>query len=271
MAALPQPMSFNYPTQYPVGYPQPIRPGNQSPPLNVSTGNPTVSDRSTLFSQTLHSRQSSNDFDPYGDTRSSAMSSVDRRMATVAETSPSLSWETDPVSYRGPPIQSGSQPSHMNMSPTNLVARDLPAPFDQTQPSAKLGVNVDARMSDMTSVEHVAVGPRPASPLPRKTDLIYLAPPIQPGSTSISTSASKIAVNQPPTLFNQTQNFHQNPNTDAGNQPMMLASAQTATAAAYQLPTRIVMHTDAGDIMPDENGLVELPPQYSEHHGVRAT
>ncbi|KAG2358519.1 hypothetical protein BDR07DRAFT_268069 [Suillus spraguei] len=44
----------------------------------------------------------------------------------------------------------------------------------------------------MTSVEHMAVGPRPASLLPQKTDLVYLAPPIQPGSTSISTSASKI-------------------------------------------------------------------------------
>lgn len=203
------------------------------------------------------------------------MSSADRRLATVAETSPSLSWETDPVSYRGPPIQSGSQPGPMNAPPTNLVARDLPAAFNQTQPSgtdfAQFGVNVDARISDMTPIEHMAVGPRPASPLPRKTDLVYLAPPIQPGSKPISTSTSKIAVNHPPTLINQTQNFHQNPNTDAGSQPMALASAQTATAAAYQLPTRVVMHTDAGDIMPDENGLVELPPQYSEHHGVRAT
>ncbi|KAG2075612.1 hypothetical protein BDR04DRAFT_852600 [Suillus decipiens] len=280
MAALSHPMTLNYPTQYPVGYPLPIRPGSQSPPLNASTGNPTISDLPTQFSQTLHSRQSSSDFDPYVDARSSAMSSADRRLATVAETSPSLSWETDPVSYRGPPIQSGSQPSPMNVSPTNLVARDLPAPFNQTQPSStdftQFGVNVDARISDMTPIEHMAVGPRPASPLPRKTDLVYLAPPIQPGSKPISTSTftSKIAVNHSPTLVNQTQNFNKSLDTDAGSQSVASARVQAATAAVgqtnYQLPTQAIMHTDAGDIIPGVNGLVELPPQYSEHHGVRA-
>ncbi|KAG1774125.1 hypothetical protein EV702DRAFT_547216 [Suillus placidus] len=261
-AAMSQPTSPNYPLPYPVGYPPPIRPGSQSPPLNASTGNFTVSDHPTLFNQRLHSRQNSNaDFSVYGDTRSSAMSSVDRRMATVAETSLPLPWETDSVSYLGPPIQSGSKPSPINnASVANLVARDLPAP-----------------------VEHMAVGPRPASPLPQKTDPVYLAPPVHSGSQSISTQASagNFAVSNPPTPFNQTQNSRQSPDTNSlavygasGSQSMASASAQTAATAtgqaAYQPPARIIVHTDADDIIPDDNGVVELPPQYSEHRGVRA-
>lgn len=86
----------------------------------------------------------------------------------------------------------------------------------------------------MTPIKQMAVRPRPASPLRRNTDLIYLTPPVEPGSEPIPASAGSIA----------------SPN------------------AVYQLPTRIIMHTDAGDIIPDENGLVELPPQYSEHRRV---
>ncbi|KAG2137810.1 hypothetical protein BD769DRAFT_287285 [Suillus cothurnatus] len=97
MAALSQSMSADYSSQYPVGY-LPIRPGSQSPPLTTSAGNFAASDRPTL-----HSRQSSNaDFAAYGDTRSSAaMSYVDRRMTTVAETPSPSPWESDPVSYLG--------------------------------------------------------------------------------------------------------------------------------------------------------------------------
>ncbi|KAG1838602.1 hypothetical protein F4604DRAFT_508461 [Suillus subluteus] len=201
-----QPMSQNYPLQYPVGYPPPVRPGSQSPPLNPSTGNFTFGDRPTLFNQTLPSHQSSNaDFAVYGDARSSAtMSSVDRRMSTITETP--LPWETGPVSYVGPPIQSVSQPNPVNAPAADLAARGLPKPFDQTQ------------------------------------------------------------------------NSRQDPNTDnlavygaSGSQSMAPASAQTAATAAgqptYQLPTQIIVHTDADDVVPD---VVELPPQYSEHRGVQA-
>ncbi|KAG1812933.1 uncharacterized protein BJ212DRAFT_1369082 [Suillus subaureus] len=198
-----QPMLPNYPLQYPVGYSLPIRPGSQSPPLNPSTGNFTVSDHPTPFNQTLHSRQSSNaDFAVYGDARSSAtMSSADRRMTIVAETPSPLPWETDPVTYPGPPIQSGSQPSPINVSPANLAARDLPTPFNQTQNSLQ-----------SSDTDNLAV---------------YGA---------------------------------------SGSQPVASASAQTA----YQLPARIIVHTDAEDVVPDDNGVIELPPQYSELRGVRA-
>ncbi|KAG2042710.1 hypothetical protein BDR03DRAFT_572363 [Suillus americanus] len=281
MAALSQPMSADYPSQYPVGY-LPVRPGSQSPPRNTATGNFAASDR-----HTLHSRQSSNaDFAAYGDTRSSAaMSSVDRRMTTVAET-PSP-WETDPVSYLGPPIQPGSQPNPVDAPPTDLAARALPTAFNQAQPSHKssntnFDVYGDARISDVMPVEHMAAGARPVSPLPRKTNPVYLIPPVQPGSQSISTSAGKFAVGNSPTPFNLTQNSRQGPDTDnlaaygtlSGSQPVASVSPQTtATAAgqtAYQPPTQIIVHTDADDVVPDVNGLVELPPQYSEHRGVRA-
>lgn len=274
-----QPMSADYPLQYPVGY-LPVRPGSQSPPLNTSTGNFAASDRPTL-----HSRQSSNaDFAAYGDTRSSAaVLSVDRRMTTVAETPLPLPWETGSVSYHGPPIQPGSQPNPVNAPVANLAVRDPPTPFNQTQPSHKssntdFAVYGDARTSDMTPVEHMATGARPASPLPRKTNLVYLTPPVEPGSQSISISAGKIAVNNPPTPFNQTQNSRQGPDTDSlavygtsGSRPVASASAATAAGqTAYQPPTQFIVHTDADDVVPDANGLVELPPQYSEHRGVHA-
>jgi hypothetical protein len=288
IAAMSRPISPNYPLPYPVGYPPPIRPGSQSPPLMASTRNFTVNDPPTQFNQTLHSRQSSNaDFAVYGDGQNPVMSSVDRRMATVTEASSPASWETNPTSYLGPPIQSGSQPGPVNAA-ANLAARDL-ASFNQTQPSHKtsntdFAVYGDARISDVAPVEHIVVGPRPASPLPRKTDLVYLAPPVHPGSQSISTQAStsNAAVRNPPTPFNQTQNSRQSPETNSlavhgasGSQSVASASAQTAATAAGQTahqppPARIIVHTDADDVVPDENGVVELPPQYSEHRGIIA-
>ncbi|KAG1881065.1 hypothetical protein F4604DRAFT_1746187 [Suillus subluteus] len=260
MAALSQPMSADYPAQYPAGY-LPVRPGSQSPPLSTSTGNFTASDRPTL-----HSRQSSNaDSAAYGDARSSAaMSSVDRRMTTVAE-----AWETNPVSHLGLPIQSGSQPNPVNAPAADLTARDLlPTVFNQTQPyssNTDFAVYGDARISDMIPVEHMAAGARPASPLPRKTVPVYITPPVQPGSQLISTSAGKVAASNPPTPFNQTQNSRQGPNADS-----LAVYGASGGQTAYQLPTRIIVHTDADDVVPDDNGLVELPPQYSDHRGVRA-
>ncbi|KAG2125310.1 hypothetical protein DEU56DRAFT_759347 [Suillus clintonianus] len=254
--AATQPTSQTYPSPYPISYlSPPIQPGSQSPPPNASTGNFTASDHPTLFNQTLHSRQSSNaDFAVYGDARSPAMSSVDRRMATVAETTSPSPWQTDPSSYSGPPIQSGPQSPPLNASAGNFAARDVPAPFHQTQPSESgrsfntdfTVYSGDARSSDMSSVDKNAfAGARPASPLPRKTDPIYLAPPVQHGSQSISAQApaGHVTVNDPSTL-GQTD---------------------------YQTPARILVHTDAEDVVPDSNGVVELPPQYSDYRGVRAS
>ncbi|KAG2078382.1 hypothetical protein BDR04DRAFT_1086600 [Suillus decipiens] len=257
MAAFSQSMSPNYPLQNTVGYPLPIQPGSQSPPLNASTGSPTVSDHTTPLNQALYSRQSSNPgFAVYGDAQSSAISSDNRRMATIPETLLSSPWEMNPVSYLGPPVQSGFQPSPINAAVAKLAAREFSAAFNQTQPSnTDFAVKADARVSDMISNENMTVAPRPASPLPRKEELVYLSPP---GSQAISTSADNIA----------------DLNTDAGSQSMASASAQTAITAAgqtaYQSPTRVMVHTDVDDVMPNSNGVVELPPQYSEHRGVRA-
>jgi hypothetical protein len=43
-----------------------------------------------------------------------------------------------------------------------------------------------------------------------------------------------------------------------------------AGQTTYQPPTQFIVHTDADDVVPDVNGLVELPPQYSEHRRVGA-
>jgi len=40
--------------------------------------------------------------------------------------------------------------------------------------------------------------------------------------------------------------------------------AGMAGISSYQTPSRFILHNDMEEIMPDENGVVELPPQYSE-------
>ncbi|KAG1812911.1 uncharacterized protein BJ212DRAFT_1368928 [Suillus subaureus] len=169
----------------------------------------------------------------YGDARSSTISSAYNRMSQPMSPNYPLQY---PVGYP-PPIQSGSQSSPLNTSTGNF-----------TRPNADFAVYGDARISDMTPVEHMAAGARPASPLPQKTNPVYLTPP--------------------------TQDFHQSPDTDSlvvhgasGSQSIGSASAQTA----YQPPIRIIVHTDANDVMPGDNGLIELPPQYSDHWGARAS
>ncbi|KAG2149128.1 uncharacterized protein EDB93DRAFT_362578 [Suillus bovinus] len=241
-----------------------------------STGNFTVNDPHTPFNQISHSRQGSNaDFVVYEDARNLAISSVDRRMATVDERPLSLSQETDPLC---PSIQSGYQPSAINAFATNLAARDHHVSFNQTQPSHQssntaFAVSRDGRMSDMTPVEHMAVGARPARLLPRKPVPPYLASPVQSQSQSIFTSADDITVQNSPTPFDETQNSHHSPDTDSlavqgesRNRFMASASAQTA----YQHPTRMIVHTGAGDVVPGNQGSVEPPPQYSEDQGAYA-
>ncbi|KAG1792015.1 uncharacterized protein HD556DRAFT_1444804 [Suillus plorans] len=234
---------------------------HQSPP---STRNFTPNDLRTPFNQTLHSRQTS------------ATSAVDRRMASVAEL-PSP-WETDPVNYLGLSIQSGFQQSPINASATNMATGDHYAPFNQTQPShmspnTEFAVYGDAQMSGMTPAEHMAAGARPASPLPRKVDPVYFAPPVQVVSQSTSTFTGNDAVKNPPAPSNQAQSSGQSLGTDrldvhgaSEGQSVPSANAQTT----YQPPSRIIVHTDANDVVPNENGVVELPPQYSQHWEMRA-
>ncbi|KAG2137614.1 uncharacterized protein EDB93DRAFT_1091097 [Suillus bovinus] len=111
-------------------------------------------------------------------------------------------------------------------------------------------------------------------PLVSPYPVSYLGPSIRPGSqpSTINTESATyedIQMN-PPIAFNQTQNIRQSPDTDSstihGNQFM----ASTSTQRAYRHPGQIIVHTDAGDIVPDHNCLIELPPQYSEHRGTRA-
>ncbi|KAG1834136.1 hypothetical protein EV424DRAFT_1362911 [Suillus variegatus] len=157
---------------------------------------------------------------------------------------PSPSSSPYPVSYLSSFIQPGSQPI----------------------PNTDSAVYGGIQMSDMTPVEHMAVGARPAPPLPRKRDPVHFSSPVEPGSQSISTTSGNVTVRDPPTPFHVETQF--SPDTDSlamhgasGSQSMASASAQTA----YRPPTQIIVHTDADDVMPDRNGLVELPPQYSDH------
>jgi hypothetical protein len=122
------------------------------------------------------------------------------------------------------------------------------------------------------------------SPFLLETDPVsYLGPPIQSKSKSspINVSDANLAARDLPTPLNQAQNSHQIPDTDSlaavygasGSQPGTSASPQTAATAAGQTanrPPRIILHIDADDVVPDDNSIIELPPQYSEHRGAYA-
>lgn len=47
-------------------------------------------------------------------------------------------------------------------------------------------------------------------------------------------------------------------------QPPSASSRKTNMTMRYQ-PARFILHTDAEETLPDENGFIELPPQYSEN------
>lgn len=183
-------------------------------------------------------------------------------MTTIPETLLPLPWETGNGNYLGPPSQSGFQPSPINAPAADLAVRDPPTPFNQTQPShtssnTDFVVYGDAQTSVVTPVEYMAAGPQQAPPLPQKTELVYLTPPVQPESQSTSSSAGKVAVSKPPVSESQSM-------MSASAEPVVAAAGQTV----YQPPTQFIVHTDVDDVVPNANGLVELPPQYSEHRGV---
>lgn len=49
---------------------------------------------------------------------------------------------------------------------------------------------------------------------------------------------------------------------------MTPSQRKAAMAVRYNPPTRFILHTDVEDaVPPNEDGVVELPPQYSERHG----
>ncbi|KAI0307875.1 hypothetical protein B0F90DRAFT_79118 [Multifurca ochricompacta] len=49
--------------------------------------------------------------------------------------------------------------------------------------------------------------------------------------------------------------------------PSSRSRKTTITTSTRYQPARFVLHTDAEEIEPDENGIIELPPQYSEKRG----
>ncbi|KAG2061772.1 hypothetical protein BDR06DRAFT_945802 [Suillus hirtellus] len=124
----------------------------------------------------------------------------------------------------------------------------------------------------------------PIYPFPYQTDSVnHLAPPIHPAAQSHLTSPSTddFALSNPRTPFSQTQHSRQisNPDSfagdgDGGGSSMTSTGRRKAAMAgqtAYKPSTRFILHTDVEDILPDDNGIVELPPQYSEHRQPLAT
>ncbi|KAG2350290.1 hypothetical protein BDR05DRAFT_833857, partial [Suillus weaverae] len=118
----------------------------------------------------------------------------------------------------------------------------------------------------------------PIYPFPYQADSVsHLTPPIHPATQSHLTSPStgSLALSDPHTPFSQTKHSRQISNSDsfagygdAGGSSMSSAGRRKAAMAgqtAYKPSTRFILHTDVEDVVPDDNGIVELPPQYSEH------
>jgi hypothetical protein len=96
-------------------------------------------------------------------------------------------------------------------------------------------------------------------------------PPIQPGTHSHQTSTGSYAVDPPTIPFSHSRQNSNNGSSvgygEAGSSSMSSAGRRKAAMAgqtAYKNPTRFILHTDVDDVVPDDNGVVELPPQYSE-------
>lgn len=124
----------------------------------------------------------------------------------------------------------------------------------------------------------------PIYPYPYQADSVsHLAPPIQSTTQSHLTSPStgSFVLNEPHPPFSQTRHSRQTSNSDslagngdAGGSSMSSAGRRKAAMAgqtAYKPSTRFILHTDVEDVLPDDNGIVELPPQYSEHRQPLAT
>lgn len=118
----------------------------------------------------------------------------------------------------------------------------------------------------------------PIYPYPYQADSVsHLAPPIHSTTQSHLTSPStgSFMLNEPHPPFSQTRHSRQTSNSDslagngdAGGSSMSSAGRRKAAMAgqtAYKPSTRFILHTDVEDVLPDDNGIVELPPQYSEH------
>ncbi|KAG1825863.1 uncharacterized protein BJ212DRAFT_1510159 [Suillus subaureus] len=118
----------------------------------------------------------------------------------------------------------------------------------------------------------------PIYPFPYQADSVsHLAPPIHPATQSHLTNSStgSVALNDPHTPFSQTMHSRQISKSDsfagygdAGGSSMSSAGRRKAAMAgqtAYKPSTRFILHTDVEDVVPDDNGVVELPPQYSEY------
>jgi hypothetical protein len=108
-------------------------------------------------------------------------------------------------------------------------------------------------------------------PFPYQTDSVRHLTPIQPGTQSqqTNTTTGNYALSDPPRSFSHSRQGSNNDSFVGYGGAGVSSSAGSRKAAmagqsAYKNATRLIVHTDADDILPDDNGVVELPPQYSE-------
>ncbi|KAG1862212.1 hypothetical protein F4604DRAFT_1957434 [Suillus subluteus] len=123
----------------------------------------------------------------------------------------------------------------------------------------------------------------PIYPFPYQADSVsHLAPPIHPVTQSHLTNPSTgNSLSDPHTPFSQTMHSRQISRSDTlagygdvGGSSKSSAGRRKAAMAgqtAYKPSTRFILHTDVEDVVPDDNGIVELPPQYSEYRRPLAT
>ncbi|KAF5355845.1 hypothetical protein D9756_004124 [Leucocoprinus leucothites] len=92
--------------------------------------------------------------------------------------------------------------------------------------------------------------------------------PVDPFNPPITDRGQPLPPLPPPTTDDP---FASAENTSTAGSSMTAAQRKAAMAGAslYKSPSRIVVHTDAEDVLPPPNadGVVELPPQYTERRG----
>jgi len=194
---------------------------------------------------------------------SSSISSASRRMAALGGPQNTFH-QALPVGL-APPVHPGTH-SHKNDAPIGNYAVNGPyASFNQMQPS-RLSANTDAGNSSISSSSRQmdATGRQSVS-------YIYSFTP--PGALSHQTPAGSFPTSdplsplrrQPPQTNLDTQRFATHAN--AGNSSMASTAGPIATATGpANSPPQIIIHTDIDDVpmSPDEQDVIELPPQYAD-------
>ncbi|PPQ70489.1 hypothetical protein CVT26_013996 [Gymnopilus dilepis] len=254
------PMNVNAP---PPGYPSAgnVPYGAYPPPSSVATASNPFLDAAP--SQYDSRSQYSVPYQP----SESSYQTRDGYQAVSYQPSEANTYQTTPQSQGYPPRQVFPPPNPFDASSPSMVPRA------ESESLAPQGRHQSSSSRDSMTSTYLPYQRSEASYQTRDT---YQPPPPAPGYASrqpypppdpFNTSAPPMV---PGTEFESlaTQSRDDSSSSRDSMTPSQRKAALAANAARYAPPTRFILHTDVEDAMPpDENGIVELPPQYSERRG----